>query len=317
MIISKNADYKDYSDFFRLFECQKITKHQYINGMHGLHKSLFFYRSLIRKSEVASVEINDEMIIATMRGSNIKMLVDEFDSRFIPIEIINFGSFEAKEKLVIERIANCSPVILDIGANVGWYTLNFSKMKKVKKIFSFEAIPRTFDYLLKHLEINRVKTKVVAENKALLESKKNVTFTWTKEETGSASLINIQDRQSIEKISVQATSIDEYFLSRNIEVDLIKCDVEGSELLVMLGAKNYLTTFKPIIFCELLRKWSKKFGYHPNEVISFLAEFGYRCYEIEGNKIYQVELIDKNTVSTNFLFLNINRHENYIRDLTG
>jgi hypothetical protein len=34
------------------------------------------------------------------------------------------------------------------------------------------------------------------------------------------------------------------------------------------------------VFAELLRKWSKPFGYHPNDMLTFFAEFGYECFAV-------------------------------------
>jgi hypothetical protein len=52
---------------------------------------------------------------------------------------------------------------------------------------------------------------------------------------------------------------------------LIKADVEGAELLVVQGGLQTIAKYRPLIFLELLRKRSKPFGYHPNDVIQLLA----------------------------------------------
>ncbi len=290
-----------------------IDKHVYINTMHNLHRSLFVYQSLLGRSEISSIEINADRIIATVREKNIKFYLDPYDSRFIPIEIINFGAFEPLERDVLDFMASQSQVIVDVGANVGWYTMRFAKEDMVKHVFAFEAIPRTFSLLSEHIRLNEIQN-VTLINKALLDNEGTVIFHWCKEETGSASLINIQGRDVINQIEVDATTFDDYFFSVKNPVDFIKCDVEGSELLVLQGASAYLRENKPFIFCELLRKWSAKFGYHPNKVIEYLGEYGYLCFAIHNSRLIRLTEISDATYQTNFIFLHRENHQRTIRE---
>tara|TARA_B110001452_G_C15183686_1_gene411118 strand:- start:381 stop:1301 length:921 start_codon:yes stop_codon:yes gene_type:complete len=288
----------------------KYEKHTYIKKMHQLHKHLFFFPNLIKNSDIHNIDINQEGVVATL-DCGMKLYLDENDSRFIPIEILNFGKFEDNEKEVIEYISSSSRVIADIGANIGYYTLKFSQSKSVKKIYSFEAIPRTYNILKKHIKLNHCE-KALLLNKAISNTNEKKDFYWTKLETGSSSMKNIQNRKKINRVSVDAITFDSYFWEKKIEIDFIKCDVEGSELFVFQGATSYLRDYKPIIFCELLRKWSKKFNYSPNEVISLICNYGYNCYQLNKNKLRKIRKITDKTVNTNFFFMHPNRHKKFI-----
>lgn len=288
----------------------KYDKHLYIKKMHQLHKHLFFFPDLIKNSEVKNIVINQENIIAIL-NCGMKLFLDINDSRFIPIEILNFGKFEDNEKKVIEFIATNSKKIADLGANIGYYTLKFSQFEKVKKIYSFEAIPRTYKILKKHIKLNQCK-KALLINKAISDTNEKKDFYWTKLETGSSSMKNIQNRKEINKVSVNAITFDSYFWKKKIAIDFIKCDVEGSELFVFQGATSYLKNYKPVIFCELLRKWSKKFNYSPNEVIRLICEFGYNCYELKKNRLKKIIKITEKTVNTNFFFMHPDKHKKFI-----
>lgn len=81
----------------------------------------------------------------------------------------------------------------------------------------------------------------------------------------------------------------------------------------MLKVRNYLLygggvesikQYKPIIFCEMLRKWAKKFDYHPNDIIELLKNIGYSCYAIKENTLGYISQVTEDTMETNFLFLN-------------
>ena len=163
-----STDTDIYQNLQKLYFEGKIKKRDYIGAMHNLHQALFSYQSLLKNSEIDRLEIESDRIIATLAHTGIKFYLDRYDSRFIPIEIINFGAFEPNEKRILDKLASKSQIIADIGANIGWYTMRFSKCAMVKKIFAFEAIPRTFDYLVEHVRLNQVE-KAVLINKAILD----------------------------------------------------------------------------------------------------------------------------------------------------
>ena len=123
-----------YQNLQKLYFEGKIKKHDYIGAMHNLHQALFSYQSLLKNSEIDRLEIKSDRIIATLAYKGIKFYLDRYDSRFVPIEIINFGAFEPIEKKILDNLASKSQTIADIVANIGWYTMRFSKFATVKKI---------------------------------------------------------------------------------------------------------------------------------------------------------------------------------------
>ena len=99
-------------------------------------------------------------------------------------------------------------------------------------------------------------------------------------------------------------------------LDFVKCDVEGAEYFVYQGGLETLKKFKPIIFSEMLRKWSAKFDYHPNDIINLLKQIGYLCFVIRGRKLEEFTLMDENTLETNFIFLHKEKHAQQVKDKT-
>ena len=67
----------------------------------------------------------------------------------------------------------------------------------------------------------------------------------------------------------------------------------------------------------MLRKWSKKFDYHPNDIIDLLKGAGYSCYAIQENALSLISQVTDDTIETNFLFLDENkeRHKNILDKL--
>ena len=119
----------------------------------------------------------------------------------------------------------------------------------------------------------------------------------------------------INKIKCKITTMDEFMKNQRHGPDFIKCDVEGAELFVFKGGVNTLKKYKPIIFTEMLRKWSKKFGYHPNDIINLLSGLGYQCYGYVSKKIKKIDFVDSEMETTNFFFFHGAKHKNIISSL--
>ncbi len=114
--------------------------------------------------------------------------------------------------------------------------------------------------------------------------------------------------ETIQKISCRVKKLDDFVSANNLKVDFIKCDVEGAELFVFQGGIKTIEVNKPIIFTEMLRKWSMHFNYHPNDIIKLLNDLGYRCFTAKGEYLVEFFKMDENTVETNFFFLHSIKH---------
>jgi hypothetical protein len=53
----------------------------------------------------------------------------------------------------------------------------------------------------------------------------------------------------------------------------------------------------------MLRKWSARYGYHPNNVIDYLGTFGYNCFVLRGGVLVPFPEMTDDTVETNFFFM--------------
>ncbi len=143
-------------ELYDLYVSGEIKKPEYIDLMHEKHLVLFEYFDYIKDTDIKSIYMDNDTIYITVKGSDIKLLLDRNDKRFIPLEILNFHSTEAQEREFIFSLVSKCRIVFDIGANIGWYTLNFGKLPNIDKVYSFEPIPHTFEYLKKHVEMNDI-----------------------------------------------------------------------------------------------------------------------------------------------------------------
>ena len=58
----------------------------------------------------------------------------------------------------------------------------------------------------------------------------------------------------------------------------------------------------------MLRKLTRPFGYHPNDIIALMAGYGYGCFRSEDGRLIPFDAMDDDTIETNFYFLHRTNH---------
>ena len=158
--------------------------------------------------------------------------------------------------------------------------------------------------------------EIKINNFGLSNKKEDLTFYFHKEGSVNASAALMNDERENIEVKCQVDTLDNYFKEHKLQdLDFIKCDVEGAELFAFQGGMETIEKYKPIVFTEMLRKWSAKFNYHPNEIISLFQKIGYTCYYVVDNKLQEIKIMTDDTIETNFFFLHAIKHEEYIQEL--
>ncbi|GHV21499.1 hypothetical protein AGMMS49959_10730 [Planctomycetales bacterium] len=289
-------------------------KHEYGKRMVAFHSVLNEYVKFTRTTEIKKIVIeNNEIIMTTDRG--ISFVCNPADPN-VPYANLNFGAYEFNETNMILDIIGTDDIVFDIGANIGWYSLNIAKTYPRSIVYSFEPIAPTRQIMMRNIQLSDCHNIEVFAN-GFWNEPTVLEFHFNKDASGATSVVNLLDRSDVEKIPCKVTTLDSFVGENSIaKLDFIKCDVEGAEFMVMQGAKTTLNTFKPKLFLEMLRKWSRKFNYHPNDIIEFLTELGYGCFEIIDRKLKRFSVMTEDTISTNFVFLHNEKHRAVIDELS-
>lgn len=285
----------------------QFKKNLYIRRMHKKHQVLFDYSLFIKNTDIGKIEITDDQVIITSRQNQVQMICDRYDERIAPIEILNFNTYEKDYFIFFLELVKETEAVFDVGANIGWYSLNAAKLNPQIKVYAFEPIPKTFNYLKTNIKLNNL-TNVFPYKLGLADSNRFENFYYYKEGSGNASIKNLSKRVNQDKQRCKLVTIDDFCKKNNLKVDLIKCDVEGAEFLVFKGAIDTLQKDKPIIFSEMLRKWSKAFKYYPNQIIDFFSKLDFNCYRVVNKKLKRMKKITERTFETNFIFLHNKKH---------
>lgn len=298
----------------------KIDAKQYSKKMFKAYEILNELGELLEESMVEKVEISKEKIIITAKKNKneIKMFMYPVDSAAVPATILSFGQYEVEELDMVLNLLNMlddDSTIFDIGANLGWYTLNILKNNTNRNVYSFEPIEETYFKLKENLKLNNVETTKLY-NFGLYKENKKMEFFYDTTASGASSLADLRELETTKKVVCEFKKMDDFIKENSVDrLDFIKCDVEGSELFVYQGGIESIEKFRPIVFSEMLRKWAAKFNYHPNDIIQLFKNIGYKCYVIKEDMLKEIELVYEDTIETNYFFLHNNKHKDIIQKI--
>ena len=289
----------------------RIDKHKYMEEMFNAHKYLFEYPPLINDSPITNIEITKEQVIFTINneGDHILLCCDGRDAHSLPMIFLNLSETETYENAMILKLIKQKDVVFDIGANIGWYTINILLKRKGASVYSFEPIESSYQYLMKNLSFNNLNSDN-AYNIGFSDENKLAKFYFDIKFAMASSMANLREVEGTVLEEREVKRLDD-FVSTVLsleKLDFIKCDVEGAELLVFKGAVETIKKYKPIIFTEMLRKWAAKFNYHPMDILRFFNNIGYRCFTIYKQNLVEFYEMNEETVDTNFIFLHSEKH---------
>lgn len=295
---------------------------KYVRDLHEYIMDMKNIEDILRNSIAEEIVVDKEKCYIKLNEDyhKIKLIINDMDCGSIPMTVLGLGTYEDTEtKIVlniIKKIAKEKICVLDIGANEGWYTLNIKKTFVDADLYSFEPSPVTFNRLKENLLLNGESVNN-AVNIGLYDRNDKLAFYYDKEGSGASSFVNIREKADIKPIEVDVRRMDDWARENKItKVDFIKCDVEGAELFVYKGGREVIEQSKPIVFSEMLRKWSAKFGYNPNDIIHFFKELGYKCYVIESEtRLKECPKVTEETVETNYFFLHEIEHAKIIEEM--
>lgn len=195
---------------------------------------------------------------------------------WIQQQIYFLGEYEKPEIEFISKNLKEGDVFIDIGANIGLFTLNASKnVGKTGKVISFEAFYSNFLKLKKNAEINHL-DNVQLEYLAISDREKMLKIYLNNQDqnAGMASSY-LENFDTVEEI--KAISLDHYAQEKSFEkINFIKIDIEGGEYDALLGMKNVLSKFKPILLVEINHKTLSKIHKSESDVIRLLESFHYQ-----------------------------------------
>jgi FkbM family methyltransferase len=214
------------------------------------------------------------------------------------------GGFEPECTFLLTRLVAEGDVVFDVGANFGWYSCHLAQLVgEGGEVHIFEPTS-AIDELKSNLTLNKFETRCVLNQVALGEKEAMETlFIPEKLGTAFASFRNHSYGRA-RAIRVPVQKLDDYVAAKKVgHIAFIKMDVEGAEHLVLKGAERVLKASSPLIMLEIQREHTKHFGYSPEQLISYLGDFGYHVFEIDADRFGSVKTVSEFDRTNNINFL--------------
>ena len=205
------------------------------------------------------VRMNDEF------SSKIVKLNDNlyyYNGYYLPVNQFDSSVFYSKyaidELTTLDSVRNKDKI--DAGGYVGDTALLFSSYTD-KSIHVFEASPSNMDIIRETIRLNQLEN-IVPVSKALGEKSGTATFSLG-ERNSCNSLVERPGYNYPNHIEVPVITLDDYVRENNLEVGLIKVDIEGGEQLLLKGAVETIRTQHPILLISIYHSANDFFEIKP------------------------------------------------------
>lgn len=286
-----NMNHKDASFDLDLFEFEEDKK-EIIKFVNNKIRAAFQER--IPKNKVfdkTDLEIQEKYL--SLEKNNIKrrkkhtVIIDpknhkEYLLSSAPIEIGVFYHKYGRDTLPKETLTKLKNTdFIDAGAYNGDSALILNEFEP-KRIFAFEPNSKTYKELIETIELNNLNS-IIKPVKAGLGSKESNMI--LRRNGGGSTIINNQKGSSdlFEEINIK--TIDNFVKEHDLNLGLIKMDIEGFETEAILGGKEAIKRYKPVLMICLYHK-GRDFFEIPKILKELNPKYHFRFLNLNRTSIY-------------------------------
>lgn len=225
--------------------------------------------------------------------SNNKIYFYLREDSFMEKEIFNsglYGNWEKESLKIWAYLSKESSNIIDIGANTGIYSIIAIKNNKKAQVIAVEPIDINHSVLINNVKKNKV--KIITEKIALSDKVGIAKMFMLKDKLNYMTSINdnrydlhpeIKGKSEVVEVEVPIDTFENLFKRNNLNsIDLIKIDVEGHEIEVLLSMTAYIEKYKPNIIIEIIGNENAKI------IQNIFDAFSYKYIAIDEENISKV-----------------------------
>ena len=198
-----------------------------------------------------------------------------------------YDGFETTETDYVSSVLKKGDIFLDIGANIGLFSLLASKIVGDEgAVICFEPSPSTFTRLAENVQLNNFKN-IDLRNIGLSDKCAELKF-YVSDNGYDAwnSFAPSQDNKLEKSIQVPVSTLDiELKDVDKSRIKVVKIDVEGWEKFVLKGGADFFVNHNPIVLVEFTEENTFNAGYSVHELYDIMEDFGYVWHTIENGKL--------------------------------
>jgi FkbM family methyltransferase len=242
-----------------------------------------------RNRQLPGLLPEETVVVIKELSPGLRLFVNLAD-RAIGLNIVR-EDFEKSELEFVRQSLRVGDSVLDIGANIGFFAMSMASFVGAEgHVQAYEPIAANAELLERSIRENRFGDRVTLRRAAVGAVPGEIRLAYLPLESGShnsggAYLLGAGRTapHHHETVSVPMVRIDEEAFRRPVR--FIKIDVEGAELLVFRGARELLTTDRPIILSEIHPpQLTRVSGCRPADLIEEMRDLGYECALLENGE---------------------------------
>ncbi len=231
------------------------------------------------------------------------LMYNQCDDGLTDIFYYNKKYQEVNDLKLFILLAQNSKTVIDIGANIGLFSILSSQNNNDTIIYAIEPYITNYKRLKVNLDLNKC-SNVFAEQTAIGDINGYVEITVPEGDfVTDVSSINEDFSKNIypslnwKKQQVVLECLDTFKIRKQLTINLIKCDVESFEMNVFKGMKNILEVDKPTILLECFLDDEREIFFN-----NVLQEYNYYAYIVFADSIvYLNQGFKKNKVGLNYI----------------
>lgn len=193
------------------------------------------------------------------------------------------GSYEQSISETFVKYLKPDSCVIDIGANIGYYSLLAASQCPRGKVFSFEPDNNNFKLLKTSIIYNAFEEIIQAYNFAVSDANKTIIISDLGNTSNSGARVTSENEDLLKSLisapnayfkKIEAVQLDTFLIENR--VDIVKIDIEGHEPYAIRGMLNILRRDKPVIFAEFAPLNLKLFGgIEPSDFLELILDIGY------------------------------------------
>ena len=203
------------------------------------------------------------------------------------------GTYEPPTSQVIARLMRRGDFALDIGANVGYFSLLLASLASPKgHVFAFEPIPIVAEDLRRNIGLNEPICITVTQAAVCNQNGEQTIYEGPSDHRGISSLRSIENASQV--LKVQGIRLDDH-KPEFPHLRLVKIDVEGAEQVALEGMAELVEQYQPFIVIEFTDSFLRNFGHSTQSLAGWFEQRGYTLYQITSDGLQLLEF-DKGTL---------------------
>ena len=204
--------------------------------------------------------------------------------RLLPGDVISGniafnGFYELALSQRIAQLARGGGVFVDVGANMGYFSLLWAGLNRLGRVIAFEAAPRNIEIFENNISQNHLFDRITLVPKAAGSYSGTITFDVGP--AGQTGWGGISFTASSTTVAVPLVRLDQEL--PDSPIDVLKIDVEGADTWVLLGCEALLKRKRiRAIFFEQHKDRMETLGVAPGKAQAFLRDLDYTCVPFGG-----------------------------------